>query len=291
MKTLCILLVLLICSSTVMIRANSGNTDLLEQDKQFSTYCSKNGIYKAYLKFMAKDGVIFPQIGHPIVGIKELKQIHKKNSTIFQDLSIPDWEPQTAIISEKGDLGFTYGKYQLPSPGDESSPKTDHYLTIWKKQKHDEWKIAVNMRLFLTKLDKPAPLFHHKKDPADVIEELKQTEREFSNYSCQHGIAHAFYQYIADNGTVISPDGSLLTKQDYEKMLHDEPAPTNAVLKWEPTYSFMSEEEDMGSNLGPWQYIITNDDDTTIYTGYFLTVWKKQENNSWKFLIDIGNNL
>lgn len=50
----------------------------------------------------------------------------------------------------------------------------------------------------------------------------------------------------------------------------------------------MSSSEDLGVNWGPWEFRRTMEEDPIAF-GYFVTVWKKQTDGSWKFLFDMGN--
>jgi ketosteroid isomerase-like protein len=58
-------------------------------------------------------------------------------------------------------------------------------------------------------------------------------------------------------------------------------------MQWEPVFSFVSVSGDMAYNYGPYKYTATDakGNQQTGY-GYFVTVWKKQPDNSWKFVLD-----
>ncbi len=57
------------------------------------------------------------------------------------------WSSVGADISSSGDLGYTYGTYELRSKDKEGNPVVDHgkYTTIWKKQSGGSWKVVLDI--------------------------------------------------------------------------------------------------------------------------------------------------
>jgi ketosteroid isomerase-like protein len=64
----------------------------------------------------------------------------------LSDLSIT-WEPTKVEAAKSGDLGYSYGTYQLIFSGAGGKPVEDRgkYLEVWKKQKDGSWKCAADM--------------------------------------------------------------------------------------------------------------------------------------------------
>lgn len=58
-----------------------------------------------------------------------------------------NWEPVSAEVSNSGDLGYTFGVYELKFDGPEGEPVVDNgkYITVWKKQDDGLWKVAADM--------------------------------------------------------------------------------------------------------------------------------------------------
>lgn len=57
------------------------------------------------------------------------------------------WEPQEAYVSKSGDLGYTIDKILVSFDG-EDGKKVNLFqkgITIWKKDKNDQWKCVVDM--------------------------------------------------------------------------------------------------------------------------------------------------
>lgn len=56
-------------------------------------------------------------------------------------------------------------------------------------------------------------------------------------------------------------------------------------ISWEPFRAEASSSGDFGYSFGNWKYKIG---DSTIYGNYY-TIWKKQKDGSWKFVVDGGH--
>lgn len=98
-----------------------------------------------------------------------------------------------------------------------------------------------------------------------------------------HGTTHdAFLAFIADDGIIFRPH-PVNGKEFLEKS-----KPNNGWLIWYPERAGISTSGDIGYTTGPASFRKAKGDSVDIWFGNFCTVWRKQKDNSWKFLIDIG---
>ncbi len=121
---------------------------------------------------------------------------------------------------------------------------------------------------------------------------LIETDRQFSKLSEEQGTAAAFFHYLATDGLALPFTGHPRTKDDYAKAMHaaqsgDSPA---GVLTWEPDTADVAASGDLGYTWGKYTYTFV---DTTQAPsrGYYVTIWKKQADGSWRFVFDAGNQL
>lgn len=118
---------------------------------------------------------------------------------------------------------------------------------------------------------------------------LLQTDIEFSRKSVDVGAAEAFNQYLANDAIQLPAQADPIMGREsiYSRM---KASNGKYVLQWEPKKAEVSKSGDMGYTWGT--YSITSEDEKgqkrTSY-GKYLNVWKKQNDGSWKVLIDIGN--
>ena len=66
------------------------------------------------------------------------------------------------------------------------------------------------------------------------------------------------------------------------------PSDKKPVLAWQPSFAGMAASGDMGFTTGPWEAKADIKDEKPSGVGHFVTVWKKQADGSWKFVVDLG---
>lgn len=128
-----------------------------------------------------------------------------------------------------------------------------------------------------------APAFAQKN--VGDLKAIVETERAFSRMSEEQGTREAFDAFIADDGILFRPTPVFGKKWMQE---HPLPAsPTRSVLSWQPIFADVSRAGDLGYTTGPWQFLKDLDGKPQAF-GNFMTVWKKQANGSWRFVLDLG---
>jgi ketosteroid isomerase-like protein len=108
-------------------------------------------------------------------------------------------------------------------------------------------------------------------------------EHAFAQYSIDHGMKDAFLRFAA-------PDGILIRRKPVnaiEVWTQTNPAPTG-LLTWWPIYADVSSAGDMGWTTGPWEFRDKPTDEKPSGNGHFFTVWRRQPDGSWKFVLDLG---
>lgn len=113
---------------------------LLKADRDFSEMSVKEGMFSAFLFYIAEDGVILRDNSLPSKGKETLRErFAGKNDTSF----VLSWDPLFEKISENGDLGYTYGIHTtLEKATGEVTRGT--YITIWEKQTDGSWKFVLD---------------------------------------------------------------------------------------------------------------------------------------------------
>lgn len=124
------------------------------------------------------------------------------------------------------------------------------------------------------------------KNAAQALREMVDTERAFSRMSEEKGTREAFSAFIADDGILFRPRAVVGKKWMQEHPMP--PSQTRPLLTWQPIYAFMSRSGDLGYTTGPWQYKNDIKDAKPSAFGNFMTVWKKQADGHWRFVLDLG---
>jgi ketosteroid isomerase-like protein len=66
------------------------------------------------------------------------------------------------------------------------------------------------------------------------------------------------------------------------------PSDKKPLLAWQPSFAGMAASGDMGFTTGPWEAKADIKDEKPSGYGHFVTVWKKQADGSWRFVVDLG---
>ena len=120
-------------------------------------------------------------------------------------------------------------------------------------------------------------------------ESLKKADREFSILSEKKGMVEAFLAY-ADNNAVLLRDQTMpIVGIDAVKNFISE-GNNDFTLVWEPIFADISTSLDLGYTYGT--FLLTFKDNTGTEQkrdGTYLTIWKKDKNGNWKWVLDNGN--
>jgi ketosteroid isomerase-like protein len=131
--------------------------------------------------------------------------------------------------------------------------------------------------------------FLQKKKPADTLEDkirMMDTDRAFSKMSEDKGMKAAFMEYIDSNGVLLKPGQYPVAGADAIDFLIQQDDSTYK-LKWEPSKGIIAQSGDLGYTYGLYALKLSGKD-TGIY-GTYITIWKKQADGKWKFVLNSGN--
>jgi len=127
--------------STSPVKATPEMLKLLEG--QFMRAAAEKGS-QGYMSYYADDAVEVPS-GEAIIRgkiniAKTMGFLDDKNNRLT-------WTPVGADISNRGDLGYTYGTYEFHSKDKEGKATVEYgkYTSIWKRQADGNWKVVLDM--------------------------------------------------------------------------------------------------------------------------------------------------
>lgn len=144
MRSLVTIVLFLLCSCGESEKTNEKTVseqaiyELQSIDLEFSDYSKQHGFRKAYLEYIDDDGMLLRDNSMPLIGAKAIENI-----TNWNDSSIVlSWEPMGAQVATSGEMGYTYGTYEMKDINDQVERGT--YVTIWKKKEDGKWKFVVD---------------------------------------------------------------------------------------------------------------------------------------------------
>jgi ketosteroid isomerase-like protein len=119
---------------------DNSTGELLKADSDFSELSAKDGMFSAFLFYIAEDGVILLDNSFPSKGKQALRdRFAGKSDTSF----VLTWEPLYEKISASGEMGYTYGLHSRLDKATGNITKGT-YITIWQKQTDGSWKFILD---------------------------------------------------------------------------------------------------------------------------------------------------
>ena len=128
-----------------------------------------------------------------------------------------------------------------------------------------------------------------KQSIVSPLKSLVATEQAFSQAAADKDTREAFVQFIAEDGILFRPRAV-----NGKRWMQDHPVPPTqtsekrALLAWQPIFADVAEAGDLGYTTGPWEFKDDIKDVRPSGYGDFVTLWKKQADGSWKFVVDLG---
>ncbi|MEO5648249.1 MAG: hypothetical protein ABIQ56_07780, partial [Chitinophagaceae bacterium] len=99
------------------------------------------------------------------------------------------------------------------------------------------------------------------------------------------GMKKAFLEYIEDEGILLRPNHMPIIGADAIDFL-SQVNDSSFTLTWEPKGSDVATSADLGFTYGVYKL---EQADTVLY-GTYVSIWKKQKDGKWKWVLDTGND-
>jgi hypothetical protein len=116
------------------------------------------------------------------------------------------------------------------------------------------------------------------------VEDLVAAEKAFASYALANNTKDAFLNNIDILAIHLDNQGNAVNGLEFWTKAEKR----NAKLSWAPEYAEVSSSGNFGYTTGPWYLYQTSIKDTPVARGHFVTVWHLNNQNKWKFLLDLG---
>jgi ketosteroid isomerase-like protein len=125
-------------------------------------------------------------------------------------------------------------------------------------------------------------------DIARYEQEIMDTDRAFSDYSIAHGQIASFLEYAAPDVVLNKPHMYPIVGHEKLQQHYSGKADTSYVLTWEPQYARVAKSGELGYTYGYWKFFLKSQPEK-VEKGTYATVWQRQPNGQWKYVLDLGN--
>lgn len=128
---------------------------------------------------------------------------------------------------------------------------------------------------------------HQNVDKEEIKKEIFQAEKAFEKMTSEKGIAEAFCYFADENAVIHRENNTLIKGKENIKIYYDKKNLKNATVNWTPDFTDVSDDGTLGYTYGKYVWKTKNEEGVvTENNGVFHTVWKKQKDNTWKYVWD-----
>lgn len=120
-----------------------------------------------------------------------------------------------------------------------------------------------------------------------TVEDIMDADREFSIRSAEAGMKRAFLEFADDSAVLLRPNVLPIIGKEAIEQSHMNLSDSGFTLTWMPVAGDISTSGDLGYTYGFYSMVIKSD--SNVLKGTYLSIWKKQEDGSWKYVLDTGN--
>ena len=115
-------------------------------------------------------------------------------------------------------------------------------------------------------------------------QEVINTETEFAKLLKEKGMHEAFVAFADENAVLMRNDDLIIGKEAIDERYSNF---NSKNLTWKPDFIDVSNSGDLAYTYGKYNYTYKDSiGNNQIDTGIFHTVWKRQNDGSWKFVWD-----
>lgn len=119
----------------------------------------------------------------------------------------------------------------------------------------------------------------------NLVDEVIDADKKFSAMSQTKGMKAAFLSYMDSSGVLLRENHyPIIGKeaQAYIRQTND----SAFTLTWQPRSADVAKSGDLAYTFGTY----TLHTKGTMLKGTYVSIWKKQKDGSWKFVLDAGNS-
>jgi len=270
----------LLLGLTVLLATSDRTAErdaLLAADRALSERTASLGVQGGFGPAFTDDAAyLYP--GAPLLrGSERIRAFLQNSDSMLKQT----WAPAFGDVSADGRLGYTYG-WTYASGGGRGK-----YLACWKRM-DDAWRLAAFASTRPIPDSSPAQATPAKAALSAQVRghadshELIAADSTFAARSVTSGAKEAFLAFAAEEAVAFG--GGLHMTEGREAIgAGFDGFPAGAVLEWWPVTAQIAPSGDLGCTVGEARITSLNR-----YSKY-VTIWRRQADNTWKFVADGGN--
>jgi ketosteroid isomerase-like protein len=117
------------------------------------------------------------------------------------------------------------------------------------------------------------------------VKELFDIDKKFSDMSVEKGYPMAFIEFAHPDAAILRPNSMPVKGRNAISSLYEKADTAGVHFTWEPLAGDIAASGELGFTYGTYTFR----KDSLIERGTYASVWKKDENGNWKYILDVGN--
>jgi ketosteroid isomerase-like protein len=277
--------------------AEAAHDELLRADIGRADSVMRRGLSEG-LAANFTDDVVYLRGNLPIVRGRDAARAIAAAESLASPFAVR-WQPVRAEASRDGQSGYSYG-YTIVSTAKEGTPaiRVDRYIAYWRRLPAG-WRIAAYAETYgapPTGLSVPTEAASATLENVPMtrrtgpLEAIRAADTEFSNDATKFGTGVAFGRYAASDAQIFSGPGEFISGPHAISESFGPPTEKNSLV-WHPVHGEVAASGDLGFTVGNAVFTGYREDGAKIerYSKY-LTVWKKQRDGGWRYVVDGGSS-
>jgi ketosteroid isomerase-like protein len=243
------------------------------------------------------DDVVYLRGGLPIVRGRDAARAIVAAESLAAPFAVR-WQPVRAEASRDGLSGYSYG-YTIVSTAGSGAPaiRVDRYIAYWRHLPMG-WRIAAYAETYgAPPANLSLPAEANSAAMPDVgmpsntgaLESMRAADVQFSADAMKLGTGVAFGRYAAADAQIFSGPGEFISGPHAIAESFGPPTEKNTLV-WHPVHGEIAASGDLGFTVGNAVFTGVREDGAKLERfSKYLTVWKKQRDGSWRYVVDGGS--
>ncbi len=119
---------------------------------------------------------------------------------------------------------------------------------------------------------------------------VREADSLFADLAYRMGVGFAFSNTADESGAIFDSPRTLVLVGPKAAIRDYYAGRPEVSLAWKPVYAAVAESADLGFTVGEYIQTVRGATGAAVQRfGKYLTVWKRQKDGSWKFVVDGGN--
>ena len=204
------------------------------------------------------------------------------------------WEPLGGAVSYDLLAGYSFGITARASAG--GPIRFERYIAVWRRARGASWQLAayaeVDAPPAVEATVPPAALTPRSSSVPPKLREttaaVRAADSLFSDLSDRMGMGFAFSNTIAPLGVLFAAPRIVVGPDATRELYASRGAGTS--ITWHPVFAWVAGSEDLGFTVGDYIATLRGPSGAAVQRfGKYLTVWQRQRDGTWKFVVDGGN--